>query len=127
MKQFVVILLTVLTRGCGSKSATHFCSLDPIHAGQRQPSPVAVPIQVAAVHVPSPLDREEMVRQTGSNTLDVSNQDRWSASPGTATPCVRTQGLIDRISKTDIILADQPFLTNAGKIVVAIMQRASHG
>jgi uncharacterized protein len=39
-------------------------------------------MQVDAVHIPAVLDRAEMVRQSGSNGLSISERDRWGAPFG---------------------------------------------
>lgn len=106
--------------GCGSSPPTHYYTLDPVPAATR--SGADAPVQVVAVHIPPSLDRQEMVRQTAANQVDVSDQNRWSAPFGEIAQRVLTQDLAARLPKGTVVLPQQPAPPNARKVVLDILQ-----
>lgn len=112
--------LALVLAGCGSSPPTHYYTLDPVPAAARPAA--GAPLQVVAVHIPPSLDRQEMVRQTAANQVDVSDQNRWSAPFDQMAQRVLTQDLAARLPKGAVILPQQPAPPNARKVVIDILQ-----
>jgi uncharacterized lipoprotein YmbA len=117
---FVVALLT----GCGSSPKTHYYTLDPVSGMGTNRLAIATPVTVAAVHLPASLDRREMIRQTGQNAVDISEQDRWESPLGGLTRRVLTEDLAAYLPKDTVILPDSPAPPRTAQIVVSINQFA---
>jgi uncharacterized lipoprotein YmbA len=66
------------------------------------------PLQVDAVHLPALLDRNAIIRQTGANTVSVSQRDRWTAPLDDMVQDVVTQDLAERAPPGDVILPNSP-------------------
>ena len=80
-----------LTDPPGSRPPTHYYTLDAVPATARPAA--GAPLQVVAVHIPPALDRQEMVRETAANQVDVNDQNRWSAPFDQMAQRVLTQDL----------------------------------
>jgi uncharacterized protein len=117
--------LSLLLIGCGSSPPTQFYTLDAVPPRQTPIVRAAdAKVQVAAVHIPGALDRQEMVRESAPGKLDVSDQNRWGAPFGEMTRRVLTQDLVQRLGPAAVILPDEP-APQADKIVVDILQFGS--
>jgi uncharacterized protein len=115
-----MIVIACLFAACGTSPPTHFFTLTPVaRAGPSTASP-AFPVQVNAVHVPAVLDRNEMVRETGSNTLSISDQDRWGAPFGEMARNALAQDLANRLPQGSVIFPQAPAPENAAHLVVTI-------
>ena len=116
------LILVALLAACGSSPPTHYYTLDPV-SGAAAPGTIAgAPVQIVAVHIPPTLDRQEMVRETAANALDISDQNRWGAPFGEMARRVLTQDLAARLPKGAVILPQQPAPPNTRKVVVDILQ-----
>ncbi len=94
MKRRLPILLTLLLSACGGGGETHFYTLavDPPSAPAGGGA-CGTPVTVANVTLPQTLDRQEIVRASGPDELDVSDTDRWAAP---------LDGLIQRVLAEDL-------------------------
>ena len=82
MRSPILILAALMLASCGSSPKTHYFTLSRVPAEQERPAPIGTPVTVASVHVPQSLDRSEMVRANGDNTVEISDQERWTAPLG---------------------------------------------
>src|SRR5579885_655018 len=120
MRALAVILIVCGVAACGSSPPTHFFTLMPVApAGHVNPAP-PFPVQVNAVHIPAVLDRNEMVRETGSNSLSISEQDRWGAPLGEMARNVLARDLAQRMPPGTVIFPEAPAPQSAAHLVVTI-------
>lgn len=122
MMRWLVFALSVLLAACGSSPKTQFYTLDPVPPQTPTKAETTTPVQVAAVHIPPALDRQEMVRETAPHQLDVSDQNRWGGSLDTSIQRVLTQDLAERLPPSGIVLPQQPAPPRHDAIVVDILQ-----
>ena len=120
----IAVLAVALLAGCGSSPKTHFYTLDPVSDSGTDTLAISRPVTVAAVHLPASLDRREMIRQTGQNAVDISEQDRWESPLGGLTRRVLTEDLAAYLPKDKVILPDSPAPPRTAQIVVSINQFA---
>lgn len=122
MMRFVAIPLVLIVWGCGSSPATHFYTLDPVAPGRGGRPGISEPVQVVAVHMPPLLDREEIVRESASNKIAFTSENRWGAPLDEMVRRVLTQDLSDRLPQGSVVLPNDPTPPNARKIVVSVLQ-----
>lgn len=118
MKARMVVAGALLLCGCGSSPKTQFFALDPVngtHMGQGRP------IQVAAVHIPADLDREEIVREKAPGQLDMDSPNRWGAPFDEMVQRTLTQDLARRLPQKDVIFPNEPAPPGTLKLVVDIL------
>ncbi len=120
MRGMIALAALLLLAGCGSSPKTHFYTLDVVRGTGGQQAALAGPIQIAAVHIPAALDRRQMVRRTGTNAVDISDRDRWSAPLGRMARNVLSQDLAARLPKGAVVLPDAPAPAATRQIVVTI-------
>jgi uncharacterized protein len=120
--RWLVLALSMLLAACGSSPKTQFYTLDPVTPQGSTKAAASVPVQVAAVHIPPALDRQEMVRQTAPHQLDLSDQNRWGGSLDTMIQRVLTQNLAQRLPPSSIVLPQEPAPQRHDAIVVDILQ-----
>ena len=96
--RWMTVMLILLTAGCASSPPTRYYTLAPLAASARQPAAgPSLTLQVAAVHVPALLDRQEMVRERTPERLHVSDRHRWGAPLGSMIRRVLAQDLLARL------------------------------
>lgn len=110
---------TLALASCGTSPKTHYFTLDTV-PGTETVAAIAQPVTVAAVHVPPALDRREMMRRTGANTVEVSGQDRWTAPLGEMTRRVLSRDLAKRLPPGKLIPPGAPAPPHVAEIVVSI-------
>jgi len=118
MKVQLVLAAALLLSGCGSSPKTQFFVLDPVdgaHVSQGKP------IQVAAVHIPADLDREEMVSEKAPGQLDMDSPKRWGAPFDEMVQRTLTQDLARRLPQQDVIFPNEPAPAGTLKVVVDIL------
>ena len=91
------ILLVTLLASCRSSPPKHFYVLDPVPAQQRSSTAAGTLVQVAAVNIPASLDRQEMVREGATGSLQISDINRWGAPLADMTQNVLTRDLTGRL------------------------------
>jgi uncharacterized lipoprotein YmbA len=126
-RNLVLLLLPLLLAACGSSPKTHYFTLSaaPQPTGARPA--IAAPVTVASVNLPASLDRRGMVRRTGSNTVEISDQDRWAAPLDDMTRRVLSRDLAQRLPEGKVVLPDAPSPPHTASIVVAIAQFGADG
>lgn len=116
--RMVMVAGALLLCGCGSSPKTQFFALDPVEG-----APVAIgkPVQVAAVHIPADLDREEIVREKAPGQLDMDSPNRWGAPFDEMVQRTLTQDLARRMPEHDVIFPGEPSPPGTLKLVVDIL------
>jgi hypothetical protein len=123
MTRWPVLGFAVLLAACGSSPKTQFYTLDPISPqAATQAAAAPIPVQVAAVHIPPALDRQEMVRESAPHQLDISDQNRWGGALDNMVQRVLTQDLAQRLPPGGVVLPQEPAPARHDAIVVDILQ-----
>ncbi|HEY6483521.1 MAG TPA: PqiC family protein [Steroidobacteraceae bacterium] len=99
----VAVASSAVLTGCRSSPPVRFYTLDAT-AAEHQSVAVPAAVQVAAVNIPPQLDRQEIVRESAPNTLQLSDRNRWGAPLAGMTRDVLTQDLIRRLPPGQVIL-----------------------
>ena len=97
LRSLATVLLITLLASCRSSPPKHFFVLEPIPAQRRSTPATGTMVQVAAVNVPASLDRQEMVREAASGSLQISDMNRWGAPLADMTQNVLTRDLTTRL------------------------------
>lgn len=143
-RRWPVLMLGALLASCASSPPAQFYTLEPVEpcqspgaggAGANACEPVSIrertlhaatgPIQVAPVHIPAVLERQEIVTERGSNELILSNRHRWGAPLAEMTRRTLTQDLLQRLQGNEVVLPEQPAPSNTREIVVDILRLQS--
>ena len=122
IRRLAFLGIVALLAACGSSPKTQFYTLDPVPPQAPMQAAASVPVQVAAVHIPPALDRQEIVRENAPPQLDVSDQNRWGGSLDNMIQRVLTQDLTQRLSPSSVVLPQQPAPQRHNAIVVDILQ-----
>ncbi len=141
MKRIAVLALSApfaqLLLGCASSPPSHFYSLTAVAPGGSEqasaassqgdassaPALPSIPlVRVAAVHIPSSLDREEIVRRGSGNELEINGLDRWGAPLDEMVQRVLTEDLLERLPAGAVVLPSGPAPARTDRIVVDILQ-----
>lgn len=122
MKTGSILMSVLMLVGCASSPPVQFFTLDPISTQPPSVHRNNTTLQVAAIHIPALLDRQEMVRKTAANTIEVSDQHRWAAPFGQMAQRVLTQDLAQRLPAGSVILPNQPAPPGTALVVVDILQ-----
>ncbi len=96
-RSVATVLLVTILAGCRSSPPKHFYVLDPVTAQQRSTAAPGKVVQVAAVNIPASLDRQEMVREGATGSLQISDIHRWGAPLAEMTQNVLTRDLTERL------------------------------
>ncbi|HEY2591390.1 MAG TPA: PqiC family protein [Steroidobacteraceae bacterium] len=112
---------------CASSPPTQFYSLTPISAQGAAPQSDSVvsgamPLRVAAVHIPPTLDRREVVRRGAGDRLEISGQRRWGAPFDEMVQHVLTQDLVGRLPPGNVMLPSSPAPSGTASVVVDLLQ-----
>src|SRR6185437_1479477 len=121
MRWVALVSLTV-AMGCGTSPSAQFFTLDALRPAGPPPTTAGAPLKVVAVHVPSVLDRQEIVEEGAAGTLSVSDEHRWGAPFGDMVRRVLTQDLAARLPKDMVLFPDQPAPPGANDLVVDILE-----
>ena len=131
----IVITCTVTViglAGCASSPPTQFYSLSAVAAQHSDASTSstsstsngsdAMPLRVAAVHIPPSLDRREIVRLGAGDRLEISGEHRWGAPFDEMVQHVLTQDLVERLPSGDVVLPSGPAPKGTESVVVDLLQ-----
>lgn len=124
-QRWPVVMLGALLVGCASSPPTQFYTLEPVQPRERTLHASSSPIQIAPVHIPAVLERQEIVTERGSNELILSNRHRWGAPLGEMARRTLTQDLLQRLQGNEVVLPEQPTPANTREIVVDILRLQS--
>jgi uncharacterized lipoprotein YmbA len=111
-----------LLAACATSPAVQFYTLAPVAPQQRPAHVTGAPLQVAAVHIPPALDRQEMVRRSSANELEMSDSNRWGAPLAQMVRRVITQDLDRRLPQGMVVFPDEPAPPETDAIVVDILR-----
>lgn len=124
-RRWPVVMLGALLVSCASSPPTQFYTLEPVQPRERTLHVSSSPIQIAPVHIPAVLERQEIVTERGSNELILSNRHRWGAPLGEMARRTLTQDLLQRLQGNEVVLPEQPAPANTREIVVDILRLQS--
>jgi len=122
LRRWVPLLLALTLADCGTSPKTHYFTLASVPPSEPAKASIAAPVTVAAVHVPPALDRSEMLRRTGANSVEISGQALWTAPLGEMIRRVLSEDLAARLPRGKVVLPDAPAPAHTERIVVAIAQ-----
>lgn len=122
LRRIIFLLTALVLANCGTSPKTHYFTLTAVPGSEQEKASISSPVAVAAVHVPPSLDRRELVRRTGANTVDISDQDRWTAPLGEMIRRVLSQDLATRLPTEKVVLPDSPSPPHTAQIVVTIAE-----
>src|SRR5262249_19873298 len=114
----LAVVMIALLAACASSPKTNFYTLSVMPASDQ--TPLAFPVQLAAVHLPPALDRREMVRLTSDNRVEISDTDRWSAALDEMVRNVLSQDLAARVPNGLVILPDAPAPHGTATLIVSV-------
>lgn len=113
--------LVCLIAGCASSPPVKFYTLEMV-PGEHRNEAIDAPVRIGAVHIPSVLDRQEIVRESGPNRLELSSENRWGAPLGEMIRRALTQDLLHRLLAHAVLLPEQPAPPNTRVIVIDILR-----
>ncbi len=116
MKTFIAFIAIVLLAACSS-APTHFYRLDA-KAPETTPAYRPTLIQVASVNIPRLLDRDQIVRTTGSEQVELGAFDHWAAPLDALIQQSLTQDLVLRLPAGSVIPANAA--TSAPVLTIAV-------
>jgi uncharacterized protein len=117
-----LILWVAFLAGCHSSPPARFYVLDPIPAQQRSTPATRTVVQVAAVNIPASIDRQEMVREGATGSLQISGIDRWGAPLADITQNVLTRDLTERLPAGAVLPPRTSAPPNTLEITVDLLQ-----
>ena len=123
----IATLSGVLLAACGSSPPTRFYSLEPTAPVEPAPPTMQAPIKVDAVHIPSVLDRKQIVTGEQNYQLRIASQERWGGDFGEMVRRVLTQDLQKRLPAGMIVGPDNNAPADARGVVVDILSFAPQG
>ena len=127
-KALASIGLSVLAAGCGTSPPVRFFALDPMPSavGPQMPPAADKPgrwqVQVAAVHIPPTLDRQEIVRQSEAGVLDIDDRNRWGAPLADMTRNVLTEDLVSRLGAPRVVPPEDSVSADCYQVGVDILR-----
>jgi uncharacterized protein len=107
---------------CGHSPPVQFFTLTAIAPAHRAEAQDPTPIQVAAIHVPPALDRQEMVRESTATQVAVNDEHRWIAPFGDMVRHVLTEDLANRLPPNMVVYADEPPPARVNALVIDILR-----
>jgi len=128
MRMFATLpFMALLLAACGTSPAARFHTLS-VAAGRGEKPPSTVhSVTVAAVHIPRALDRRQMVTQTGANSVEISDRDRWSAPLGDMARRVLSENLQAQWPDGVVVMPDMPPAPDTAQIVVSLVEFGPKG
>ena len=112
---------------CSLSAPTEFLTLQPV-APDALSAPIrADPIRVIAVHVPPWLDRLEVARPTGGDSIAVEEFERWSAPVGDLALTALTKDLADRLTGVLVLPARAAAPPATRDVSVDLVSLVPHG
>jgi uncharacterized protein len=122
VRRAIMLLAALALADCGTSPKTNYFTLTATPPSEHATASISSPVTVAAVHVPPALDRREMVRRTGANSVDISDRDRWTAPLGEMSRSVLSQDLAARLPAGKVVPPDAPAPPRTAQIVVSLAQ-----
>jgi uncharacterized lipoprotein YmbA len=110
--------------GCASSPPVEYFALEPIEPQGQTIAAAPISIQIAQVHIPPSLDRQQVVRHNGAYTLDISDRHRWSAPLDEMIRRVLSQDLMQVLSPDRVVLPKESAKPATRKVVVNVLEFA---
>ncbi|HPL32701.1 MAG TPA: PqiC family protein [Smithellaceae bacterium] len=118
----ILFALTALLAGCASAPATRFYTLNP-SAGPAAGPQAGYSLSVGPVWIPAAVDRPQIVLQTGSNQVFISEFDRWAAPLKESIPRVLAENLSLKLGVRDVSVFPRSGQTDAScRITIDILR-----
>jgi uncharacterized lipoprotein YmbA len=112
--------MTLAICGC-SGTRTRFYTLQPASRTAAPMTYVGAPFRVDAVHIPSSLDRPELVQEVASNHVVVRDNEHWAGPLEDLFRRALTQDLAALLGPESVIYPNTPKQAGAGGLVVDIL------
>jgi uncharacterized protein len=109
---------------CRTSPATRLFSLTPTH-GQTAAYGFDGTIEVAAVHIPGSLDRQQILREGEDGLVIVSDRNRWAAPLDEMVREVLTRDLARRLPPGKVVLPEEPAPVGTRRIVLDVVRFAA--
>jgi len=117
-----LVLLINLLAACASSPPVQFFALGPVATADHPKLKSSRIVQITRVHVPPALDRQQIVRQSGPYTFEISDQHRWSAPLDELIRRVLSEDLLQLLPVGNVVLPEEPAPPGAQKVVVDILK-----
>jgi uncharacterized lipoprotein YmbA len=108
LRQLIPLLVALALAGCASSPPTRFYTLEPVPPARPAAALAGAPVTVDAVNVPGLLDREQIVRRSGPNQVDLAGTDRWAAPFDSMARRVLARDLAARLPAQMVLLPGEP-------------------
>ena len=122
LREVAISAISVLIGACVSSPPVRYLVLDPVGVQGEVWQRSGDPVHVTRVHLPSTLDRREVVREEAPNVLTVSKEYRWAAPLQDMAQRVLSQDIVARLTPGKVILPGQPAPAGTGAISVEILE-----
>jgi len=120
-----LLLIVAAVASCRSSPPKHFYVLDPVPPQQGQSALTRSAVQVASVNIPPAVDRQEMVRESAAESLQISDRNRWGAPLADMTQDVLTRDLMQRLPASQVIPPRTGAPSGAYEVTVDLLQFGS--
>ncbi|HZD40855.1 MAG TPA: PqiC family protein [Terriglobales bacterium] len=121
MRNLAGVFIVLVLVGCGSSPMTNFFTLRVVPGQGASQASLLFPVQLAVVRIPPLLDRRQMVRMTGENSVEIKDAERWSGPLDEMIRNVLSQDLAARLAKGSVILPEAPAPPETRMLVVTIV------
>ena len=121
-RHVALLLMATVVASCRSSPPKHFYVLDPVPPQQGQSATTQAVVQLAAVNIPPSIDRQEMVRESAADSLEISDVNRWGAPLADMTQDVLTRDLVERLPANQVIPPRTSAPAGAYVITVDLLQ-----
>jgi uncharacterized lipoprotein YmbA len=124
VKRFVlaaVLSIATVLAACRSSPPTRFFSLTPTD-GQKITADGIGAVQVIAVHISESLDKQEIIRESQTGRVVVSNRNRWTSPLDELLRENLSRDLAQRLPPGTVALPDAPSPAGARRIVLDVLQ-----
>lgn len=113
-----LLLASLALAGCSSSPPTSFYTLEPVAPEAGALDAGGEPIAVGRVTLPPELERDELVRWEGNNSLSVASIERWAAPLATLVRRTLALDLAARLPDRMVFVPGQPGVDSAKRYVV---------
>jgi uncharacterized lipoprotein YmbA len=117
----LALALTALLAGCAAGPPSRFYSLTAVPPRASLHAP-GLMLQIAAVHIPAILDRQEIVRESTPNLLQLSNRNRWGAPLAAMIRQVLEQDLAARLRGSTVLPAEAAAPAGTHVLVIDLLR-----
>jgi uncharacterized lipoprotein YmbA len=122
LRRVAALAMVTVLASCGSSPAKRFYVLKPVPAERQSSARPDLAVQVAAVNIPATLDRQEMVRESAADSLQISDVNRWGAPLADMAQDVLTRDLMARLPAGVVIPPRTAAPSAAYEITVDLLQ-----